>query len=224
MKKKVKAILGERLLRPFLTVWRKYYWWEKERIKPKENKRVIDAAIHSGKPVKLELGSSSRPELSGWIASDINGGGDIKMDFTKPLSFPDNSVDRIYSSHVLEHFSYPNPMLPFLKECVRILKVGGEFSISVPNAAIFLEAYRSPENFDKEKYCVWDVGLKFDSPIDYVNFMAYLGGEHKHLFDEHNLCQVLREAGLSDVSMREFDSELDLDARHHESIYAIGIK
>jgi predicted SAM-dependent methyltransferase len=224
MKKLNEKKIGDTLLYPFKVLWRKYYWWQKERINPRENKRFIDAAIASNESVNLELGSPSRPEMHGWIASDINGYGDIKMDFTKPLPFPSNSVDRIYSSHILEHFSYPNPMIPFLKECVRILKVGGEFSISVPDASIFLEGYRNPDKFDKEAYCSWEVGLKYESPIDYVNFIAYLGGEHKHWFDKSNLCNMLREAGWSDVSERNFDDTIDLEVRKHESVYAKGIK
>ena len=53
-----------------------------------------------------------------------------------------------------------------------------------------MNAYLNPENYPKDKFCAWDVGLKFGSPIDYLNFVAYLGGEHKHLFDEENLVTI----------------------------------
>ena len=223
-KELIRNILNDKILRILLTPWRKYYWWNKTRINPKENKKTIAKILKEKKVIKLELGSSKRKELSDWIASDINGSGDIKIDFTKPIPFPNESVDYIYSSHVLEHFSYPSPMLEFLKECHRILKKDGVFSIAVPNAKLFLTAYFHPDDFDKDKFCSWEVGLKYKTPIDYVNFIAYLGGEHKHLFDIDNLKNILEEAGFTNVKERVFDSKIDLSVREHESIYAIGNK
>jgi predicted SAM-dependent methyltransferase len=115
-------------------------------------------------------------------------------------------------------------MLDFLGECRRILKPGGVFSVAVPNARIFIDAYMNPDEFDKEKYCSWNVGLSYTCSIDYVNFIAYLGGEHKHLFDVENLASVIEEAGFRNVRIREFDPDLDLKERKHESIYAAATK
>jgi predicted SAM-dependent methyltransferase len=162
--------------------------------------------------------------MEDWIASDITGGGDIRLDLTQPIPFPDNSVELIYSSHVLEHFSYPIPMIDLLRECHRILKVGGTLSVAVPDARIFLDAYVNPGSFNKARFCSLDVGLSYKSRIDYVNFIAYMGGEHKHLFDEENLVLVLAEAGFRDVRIRAFDPDVDLEVRNHESIYAQAVK
>ncbi|MEK6285221.1 MAG: methyltransferase domain-containing protein [Acidobacteriota bacterium] len=158
------------------------------------------------------------------MASDITGGGDIRLDLTQSIPFPDNSVELIYSSHVLEHFSYPIPMIHLLRECHRILKPGGTLRVAVPDARIFLNAYVDPGSFDKARFCSLDVGLSYKSKIDYVNFIAYMGGEHKHLFDEENLVLVLAEAGFRDVCIRVFDPEVDLEVRRHESIYAQAVK
>lgn len=208
-----------------LSIWRTYYWqtihWRRKRLlSPRRNRAIIASFLKSGRPIKLELGSSSRPGMEDWIATDINGGGDLSLDLLKPIPFPDNSVDRIYSSHVLEHFSYPSPMLDLLQECYRILKPGGGLSLAVPNARIFLDAYARGETLDRARFCSWDVGLSYKSKIDYVNFIAYMGGDHKHLFDEENLVHVLSDAGFRNVRIRHFDSEVDLEIRRHESIYA----
>jgi len=64
---------------------------------------------------------------------------DIRED-TKPsvvcdlrrIPVPDETFDIVYSSHTLEHFSY-NDTHKILKEWLRILKVGGELRIIVPN-------------------------------------------------------------------------------------------
>lgn len=193
-------------------------------ISPQGNRRAIKHYLESHSPAKLELGSGKRTGMEDWIASDIGGGGDIQLDFTQPIPFPDNSLDIIYSSHVLEHFSYPHPMRDLLEECRRILKPGGAFSIAVPNARIFLDAYSNPSAFKPDQYCTYDVGLTYRTRIDYVNFIAYMGGDHKHMFDEEGLLAVLTDGGFKEVRLREFDPTVDLPVRKHESIYAIGRK
>ncbi len=71
---------------------------------------------------------------------------------------------------------------------------------------------------------VEDAGLSFKSKIEYVNYMAYMGGHHKHLFDEENLVMVLSDVGFKEVRIRQFDSGIDLESRRYETIYAEGIK
>jgi predicted SAM-dependent methyltransferase len=50
----------------------------------------------------------------------------------RKIPVPDQTFDIVYSSHTLEHFSYAH-VQTVLKEWVRILKVGGELRIVVPN-------------------------------------------------------------------------------------------
>ena len=207
-----------------LRIWRVVYWRRRRAISPRRNGAVVRALVASGKAIKLELGSPSRAGMEDWVATDINGGGDLQLDLTDPIPFPDNSVHRIYSSHVLEHFSYPHPMLDLLNECHRILKAGGELSIAVPNARIFIEGYANAANFDRERFCTEDVGLSYKAGIDFVNFIAYMGGDHKHMFDGQNLLVVLAEAGFRNVRLRDYDPEVDVAWRRHESIYATCVK
>lgn len=180
--------------------------------------------LHERRPIKLELGAGRRQGMEEWVSLDLNGGADIQHDLTQPLPFPNECVDRIYSSHVLEHFTYPSPMLDLLRECHRVLKPGGALTMAVPNARIYLEAYFNPAAFDRAKFCGYDVGLSFDSRIDVVNFIAFLGGQHKFMFDEENLPRVLEKAGFREVRARSFDPALDLEVRNHESIYAEALK
>jgi predicted SAM-dependent methyltransferase len=207
-----------------LAVWRKLYWWNASRIRPGRARRKAQRLLASGNPIKLELGSGPREEMEGWISVDIGVSADIQLDLRKPLPFPADSVDAVYSSHMLEHFTYPTPMLNLLREVHRILKPGAKISVAVPNARLFLEAYADPSGFPREKFCSWDVGLHFTSRIDVVNFIAFLGGEHKFLFDEENLPLVLEETGFRDVRIREFEFAIDLECRRDESIYAEAVK
>ena len=172
----------------------------------------------------MELGAPRRDGVPDWITLDLNGTADIVHDLTRPLPFPDASVARIYSSHVLEHFTYPRPLLDVLRECHRVLRPGGVLSAAVPNARVYLEAYFHPEGFDRGKFCSYDVGLRYQSRIDVVNFVAYLGGEHKFLFDEENLPRVLAEAGFTAARLRGFDPAIDLPERQYDSIYAEAVR
>ncbi len=56
--------------------------------------------------------------------------------------------------------------------------------------------------------------------IDYANFIAYMDGEHKYMFDEENLLHILKSNGFRNVRLRPFDPNLDLQERDFVSIYA----
>jgi SAM-dependent methyltransferase len=63
------------------------------------------------------------------------------------LPFPDQSVDFIYSSHLLEHLS-PHDARHLLREAHRVLKKGGILRISVPDLERAVSRY---EQGDKEE-------------------------------------------------------------------------
>ena len=87
--------------------------------------------------IKLELGSGSKKGDNGFTTVDINGA-NISWDLTNGIPLKDNSVDLIYSSHLLEHIAFKELIL-FLKECKRILTTKG----------ILATQSESPESFKK---------------------------------------------------------------------------
>lgn len=102
-------------------------------------------------------------------------------------SLPSTSLPRglhrwIYSSHVLEHFAYPQSLGGLLAECRRILKPGSFFSAAVPDARPYLEGYFHPKGFDPAVRCLYPP-YHCHSAIDYVNHIAYVDGYHHHMFD-----------------------------------------
>src|SRR5215469_13722542 len=68
----------------------------------------------------------------GWINLDVAAlpGVDIVHDLNQlPLPFDSETAEQILSLDILEHLDY----IPFLKECHRILRPGGQVHISVPH-------------------------------------------------------------------------------------------
>ena len=170
--------------------------------------------------IKLELGSGSKKGDNGFTTVDINGA-NISWDLTNGIPLKDNSVDLIYSSHLLEHIAFKELIL-FLKECKRILKNNGVFSVCVPNAGYYLNAYFKGETFEKNYYP--PALIETGSKIDQINYMAYMDGAHKYLFDEENLINTLLTAGFKYAQLRKFDPHLDSKGRDYESIYALAKK
>lgn len=188
-----------------------------------KNLAVIKALLKSDRPIKLELGSGKRPGMEDWTSIDLYDDSDLQLDLSEPLPFPDNCVGEIYSSHVLEHFFY-HQLTQLLAECYRVLKPGGIFNVVVPDAKIYLTGYLSSQQFYYQEYCLYNTGLSYKAKIDYVNYMAYMGGHHRHMFDEESLLITLANAGFKNVKLREFNPDIDIDSRKYESIYAIGEK
>lgn len=168
--------------------------------------------------VKIELGSGTKSGKDGWITVDLSGA-DIIWDLRRGIQMPDESVDRIYSSHLLEHIPYQQ-LIPFLRECRRVMKFDAEFSVCVPNFRLYVDAYKKKKLF-RSRNTWWQFGVvDTGSCIDQLNYMAYMLNEHKYMFDEENLINTLLQAGFSNVQLREFDEELDLLERDFESLYA----
>lgn len=198
--------------------------WQKVRAKNQSLKKGAEKAekiIQHQQEVLLEIGSGDKKGINGWTTLDICGKCDIYWDLLLPFPLPDNSVTKIYSSHVLEHFYYRD-IKRLLAECHRILKPNGVFSVCVPDASIYINAYLSEEEFKPKD--VYNPAFCINTRIDFINYMAYMDGHHRYLFDRENLLAILKKVGFKGVRTRKFDPEIDMAERDWESIYAEGNK
>lgn len=91
------------------------------------NKKIKNY-LNSNRIRKLHLGSTF--EMEGFLNSQIMG--DIPIDITKRLPFEDNTIDLIYSSHLIEHI-HRREIINFLKDSYRVLRLGGKHIISTPS-------------------------------------------------------------------------------------------
>lgn len=167
----------------------------------------------------LEIGAGDKKGENGWVTLDLSMKSDICWDLREGIPFPDESIHKIYSSHLFEHLYFDEGQL-LLNECLRVLVKDGIFSICVPNARLYIESYLKGNELDRSKFFNYKSAYNNTSRIDYVNYIAYMNKQHKYMFDEENLVAVLEKANFRNVRLREFDPALDKQQRDFESIYA----
>ena len=111
--------------------------------------------------------------------------------YIRPLNdlscFDDNTVDLIYASHCLEHFSHLK-IHEVLSEWFRVLKKGGILRLSVPDFDLLLEIY---QDSGKNIYTIL-TGLMGGQDYKY-NF-------HMVVFNKSSLNSLLEEFDFKEVS------------------------
>ncbi|MBU2043856.1 MAG: methyltransferase domain-containing protein [Candidatus Omnitrophica bacterium] len=183
------------------------------------SKRKIKRLLKEKKEIFLEFGAGDKKGVDGWLTIDVTKNCDIFWDLRKGIPFPNESISKVYSSHFLEHLSFKEGQ-KFLDECLRVLSAGGKFSVCVPNAKLYIEAYLTNSHLDTNLFFGHKPSYNNTTKIDCVNYTAYMNGLHKYMFDEENLIHILKSKGLKNVHLRKFDPGVDLKRRDFESIYA----
>ena len=120
--------------------------------------------------------------------------------------FADNSVERIYASHVYEHLGHTSELDGALKEAMRVLVPGGLLQISAPDLETIARIIVDPKSTWRDHYFVGSVifGLQTDA-----HDFHKVGLTHKLL------AAYLRHAGFSDIRRVEpFKLFDDWSGRH----------
>lgn len=144
----------------------------------------------------------------------------------KKLPFEANSIDYIYSSHVLEHFKRFESE-GILKECHRILREGGIIRIVVPDLKLLAKKYLENDvNYFKEidrlmnvnrkkngsnKFLLADVLMSNFYPDFYkkkasglTRAMTLFVRPHLWMYDYESLKSLLEQAGFAIIERRAF--------------------
>ena len=215
--------LSEIIMNPTLKkLIRPIYHFAKSKVLTVRSRRKIRALIAERKILQIEVGAGNKGGSNDWITIDMTPKCDIFWDLRNGIPFPDESVSKIYSSHFFEHLTYKESQI-FLDDCLRVLKSGGVFSICVPNARLYIDAYLNNKKLGDDHWG-YIPAINNTTKIDYVNYMAYMDGHHKYMFDKDNLVHILNSKCFKNVRLREFDPSLDMQERDFESIYAEGQK
>jgi hypothetical protein len=92
----------------------------------------------------IEIGGADRPKYHPNIDAVKAKGVDYVMDLNREdLPFFDATVEHIYSSHCIEHFSYKRG-LELLRDCYRVLKTNGTIELVLPDTEKALRYSEKP--------------------------------------------------------------------------------
>jgi predicted SAM-dependent methyltransferase len=146
----------------------------------------------------------------------------LAMDVRRGLPFRDNQVRRIFSEHAIEHLDFRQDVPALFKEFYRVLVPGGVLRIIVPHGGRFLKAYASGSK-DSFAQLGWDLDALPDdiyTPMHIVNHIFHQSGEHLFAWDFETMELMLKRAGFSEITQREFrqsaDPGLAIDQQIHK--------
>ena len=149
----------------------------------------------NGKPLHLHLGCGPK-YVPGFVNIDANPRHklDLWLDVRCGLPFAANSVDSIYSTHMIEHF-YPDELQRLLRECNRVLGTGGGLRLVVPSLKNAIAAYQQ----GRRDWFYDSFPRHFDSLGGRFSNFVFCDGQHRTAFDFEYLEEVLHVAGFREV-------------------------
>jgi hypothetical protein len=157
---------------------------------PKTEAKVInqEKLAAMGDNIRVNLGCGHLP-VEGYLNIDQRElpGVDVVAEATD-LPFEPGSVSELYSAHLIEHFSQEELKRRVLPHWVELLKPGGTLRAVLPDWEEMITSYARGE-------------YPFDD-LREVTFGAqdYDGDFHLNMFSRDSLRQVLKEAGLKEIS------------------------
>lgn len=138
----------------------------------------------------------------------------------KGLPFGNETVDFIYSSHTLEHFTYEQS-LGLAKECFRVLRPGGILRVVVPDLELIVRDYLGDSDSSASHRFIERLLLSHS----WRDFL-HPGAHHNQMFDARSLLAMLTAAGFKNAYRSRFGEskipgllEVELEQRQSESLY-----
>jgi len=149
----------------------------------------------AGRPLHLHLGCGPK-YLPGFVNIDANPLRQIDMwlDVRCGLPFANQSVESIYSTHMIEHL-YPDELEELLRECARVLKPRAGLRLIVPSLRSAVLAYQENR---RDWFCD-SFPRHFDSVGGRFSNFVFCDGQHRTAFDFGYLEEVLSKTGFGQV-------------------------
>ena len=128
----------------------------------------------------------------------------LRLNLSKGLPFPDGRFRAVYGSHLLEHLHY-DAARALLRECRRVLAVGGVCRMVVPDLMAMVQRYLDAKEKGANDAADRFVGEMAFHPRSRKRGVAGLYDRltsfhnHKWTYDQESLVALFREAGLSEV-------------------------
>ena len=151
--------------------------------------------------VKVNIGSHLHMFHHGWLNMDVvdlreyahqNKYRFMRHDVLRGLPFATEDVDMIFSSHMLEHFTYADG-LKFLRECRRVLKPGGLIRLIVPDCEKLMdECHQGTIRLQFAEISDGVENAKTEMQAFYELAMAH----HLAMYDRETMFSMLEQAGF----------------------------
>ena len=194
-------------VRPFLETINIFFYYLVRR-------KQVSIYIKNNQTRKLQIGTGTNV-MEGWLNSDLYPRkGMIYLNATKPLPFPNQSFDYIYSEHMIEHISFQDGY-KFLEDSFRILRAGGKIRIATPNLSFYLKLFSTNKTPEQKEYMEWmysnwikKSGASFQNEAFILNLVQHAWG-HVFIYDFVTLKSVLEKIGFD--SIKQFECQISED-------------
>ena len=154
--------------------------------------------------LKLHIGCGEHI-LDGWLNSDLGTRSReiLHLNATWQFPFNDDSVDLVFSEHMIEHITYLQGQ-HMLSECFRVLKPNGKVRVATPDLAFLVGLYQNEKSELQNGYIQWFhdnfIGIPTLHKEPFViNFHMRLFG-HQFIYDEQTLRESFGKAGFVNIT------------------------
>jgi len=150
-------------------------------------------------------------------------------DLTKKFPWTDNSIDVVYTSHTLEHFTKKDGRI-FLIECHRVLRKNGIIRIVVPNLRSHMDDYMKGQIRADEFVEKLGVLYKANNMLKKYLYPFFELSTHKCMYDSPSLLEILKGIGFAASNRAPFDSDItdisrvELEGRTKNAVIVEGRK
>lgn len=151
-------------------------------------------------------------------------------DATKLIPLQDESVEVLYSSHMIEHLGQRQARA-FLTEARRVLMRGGIIRIAIPDIRKLAVEYFADQDADKFVQATLLATDSTSTLKDRLKFLFIGPRNHQWMYDGRSMTKFVSLEGFADaVVLDQGDTRikdpgaLDLYERHEESVYVEAFK
>lgn len=144
---------------------------------------------------RVHLGSGDH-RIDGWINIDFDPAMavDVAADLRRDMPLRGGSVDLIHSEDFLEHIDAADGKHA-IAECHRVLRRGGVMRLLTPDLRALVDEIYVRRNPRHLRWCT--AYLDANGPCESLNMHMRMGGDHRFIYDEEHLTEILRDAGFA---------------------------
>ena len=173
-------------------------------------KRIIREYLETHEVTKLHLGCGWH-RLPGWLNTDVDfcscRRGVVYLDAGAAFPISDSSIDFVFSEHMFKHLGYEQAV-NMVRECHRVLKIGGTLRMATPDFQFLENLYLHPEETANKSYIEWSAGGGGNCPpipataLHVIN-KFHTSWEHQIIYDRESITCLLEENGFQHVRFCE---------------------